>query len=531
MIAPVSSEFLAICQSQLQGLVQGLGASWTILYIPEEWLDASLTNLIPIAMYPEAAPELAGLLPRLVPGPDLAADRSSNPRAFRSEPGLVNPPDLASPLPTTLPTTWPEAWPETLPATQPSRSASPTANAPTANAPTTNSPTTNSPATNSQRLSASRLPAQALAPLGLPDSGTSSSPTRQLLQPLHYDQRLMGVLMVAREGEDWSDQDYAQMEQVATTLAAACGLEQRSQWWQSQLEQQELAQERQQDILDNLIHQFRNPLTALRTFGKLLLRRIQADDPNRGTAEAIIRESDRLQGLLQQIQATVEDLTLLDPVEGHGWPVPASSNATASPLLLPAAPPGLPQPPASHSALPPSNPLGREALSLSACELTAIAAPLLPSFEAIAQDQGQVLQTELIAPLAPVQGNPAALQEVLSNLLENALKYSPPDGTIALRISPPATDPDWQWLEVCDDGPGIPPGDLSHVFERHYRGVQAQGPKGGTGLGLAIVAALVQQMGGTIEVLSPAPWQPLGSRSDRPGTLFRVKLRWASLGK
>jgi signal transduction histidine kinase len=562
MIAPVSAEFLAICQSQLQGLVQGLGASWTILYIPEEWLDASLSNLIPIAMYPEAAPGLVGLLPRLIPGPESGGDRSR-------DDGVANAVTGPMVIPQRLSLASAGGWVlGAQPIEAASASAQPARSAQQATQSVQPAPFAQ-PAQSTQPAQATQ-PAQPLRstksarkkkqlPSGLPEVGDAGSSVRQLLQPLHYNQRLMGVLMVARrEGEDWSEQDYAQMEQVAATLAAACGLEQRSQWWQGQLEQHELAQERQQDVLDNLIHQLRNPLTALRTFGKLLLRRLQADDPNRSAAEAIVRESDRLQGLLQQLQATVEDLTLLAPVEGSGWSAPAAAGAPVTPLLLSAASPSATPSPTAMSGLdsgvgmalpapispavsldlvgkagpvanagPVQNPLGREPLSLSACEMVAIVALLLPSFEAIAQDQGQVLLAELITPLSALQGNSTALQEVLSNLLENALKYSSQGGTIALRVSQPLTAPGWQYVDVCDDGPGIPSGDLPHVFERHYRGVQSQGAKGGTGLGLAIVAALVQQMGGTIEVLSPAPWRPIGSATDGPGTLFRVKLRLA----
>jgi signal transduction histidine kinase len=59
-------------------------------------------------------------------------------------------------------------------------------------------------------------------------------------------------------------------------------------------------------------------------------------------------------------------------------------------------------------------------------------------------------------------------------------------------------------IAISDTGPGIPPQDLEHLFERHYRGVQAATAIPGSGLGLAIAKELIEQMQGEIEVFSPA---------------------------
>ena len=67
----------------------------------------------------------------------------------------------------------------------------------------------------------------------------------------------------------------------------------------------QMIQEKQQDLLDSLLHQFRNPLTALRTFGKLLMKRLQPGDKNREVATSIVRESERLQELLQKFCISV----------------------------------------------------------------------------------------------------------------------------------------------------------------------------------------------------------------------------------
>jgi len=75
---------------------------------------------------------------------------------------------------------------------------------------------------------------------------------------------------------------------------------------------------------------------------------------------------------------------------------------------------------------------------------------------------------------------------------------------------------------VSDTGPGVPECDRSRLFERHYRGVQAQGEIPGTGIGLALVKELVEQMGGELMVVSPAGcWSPwvlaAGQGGDRGG--------------
>ncbi|HSH92951.1 MAG TPA: ATP-binding protein, partial [Roseimicrobium sp.] len=87
------------------------------------------------------------------------------------------------------------------------------------------------------------------------------------------------------------------------------------------------------------------------------------------------------------------------------------------------------------------------------------------------------------------------IEQVVDNLLENAVKYTDPDGRITLRAAP---DRDAVVLRVEDTGIGIPPGDLPHIFERFYRTDKARTrEQGGTGLGLSIVKHIVNLHGGT----------------------------------
>ena len=99
------------------------------------------------------------------------------------------------------------------------------------------------------------------------------------------------------------------------------------------------------------------------------------------------------------------------------------------------------------------------------------------------------------------QADPDRLRQVLSNLVDNGIKYGRPGGSLTVSAGAKAGG----WVEVCvrDDGPGIPPEALARVFERFYRVDKARSrEQGGTGLGLAIVKHAVQAHGGEVRVES-----------------------------
>ena len=96
---------------------------------------------------------------------------------------------------------------------------------------------------------------------------------------------------------------------------------------------------------------------------------------------------------------------------------------------------------------------------------------------------------------ARVFADPADLAHVVDNLVENALRYSPPGSRVTIETQ--VTD-GRAALAVEDDGPGIPVEDRSRIFERFYRGSNGKQAAPGTGLGLAIVAELVERWGGTV---------------------------------
>lgn len=310
---------------------------------------------------------------------------------------------------------------------------------------------------------------------------------RQILLPLLYEGVVMGFLVTSRDDRPWNPQEALQIEKIARTIAIAIAIDRRRAWYEQHYQSQRSLADYQRDRLDDLLHQFRNPLTALRTFGKLLIKRLQPADENQKVATGIVRESDRLQELLQQFDSCI-DLTEAD-LFGE---IPSEKPLP----LLPA-----------HS----------NNLSLETFAVGFVLEPLLVSARAIAQDRNLALTTHIPANLPPITADAKALREVFSNLIDNALKYTPSGGEIAVDVR---EERGGVQIAIADTGPGIPSQDLEHLFERHYRGVQAETSIPGSGLGLAIAKELIQQMQGEIQVVSP-------SKNNR-GTTFKV---WLSIAK
>jgi two-component system OmpR family sensor kinase len=109
---------------------------------------------------------------------------------------------------------------------------------------------------------------------------------------------------------------------------------------------------------------------------------------------------------------------------------------------------------------------------------------------------------QLAVPDEPVvvPGDGSRLAQVLANLLANARTHTPPGTKVTVAL---ATEPSWARLSVTDDGAGIAPGLLPHIFERFARGSTSRSrDNGSTGLGLAIVRAVVEAHEGTVKAAS-----------------------------
>jgi signal transduction histidine kinase len=124
----------------------------------------------------------------------------------------------------------------------------------------------------------------------------------------------------------------------------------------------------------------------------------------------------------------------------------------------------------------------------------------------LAKEKGLKLKVELPEALPKIRGSSPRLQQVITNLVNNAITYTP-EGTVTLRVEEVNSD---VRVEVIDTGIGIPPEDLPRMFEDFFRASNVETK--GTGLGLSITKRIVEAHGGKIWVESPCPGSEAGSK-------------------
>jgi two-component system phosphate regulon sensor histidine kinase PhoR len=158
---------------------------------------------------------------------------------------------------------------------------------------------------------------------------------------------------------------------------------------------------------------------------------------------------------------------------------------------------------------------GQEALERVPCSVEGLFTAVEGDLSGLLTSRRQTVEREVAPEAATVPGDPAKLQDALRNLLENATNHSPEGGRIIMTAR---RHGDRIVITVADEGPGIPPNDLTRIFERFYRVDKARTREGkdpgGTGLGLSIVRHLVELHGGRV------------SAANRParGAIFTVEL-------
>jgi signal transduction histidine kinase len=199
----------------------------------------------------------------------------------------------------------------------------------------------------------------------------------------------------------------------------------------------------------NVSHELRTPLTAMRLVGEQALRR-GVDARGQAAIESMLEEVDRLTTLIEQLLA-------LARAEG------AEADRRSTPI-----------------------------------ELRAVAREVVAACAVLAEEREQELLCEFDEDLHAV-AHPLLLRQALTNVLDNAIRYTPRGGHVRLRLRrSPAGE---ALLEVVDDGPGIAPEDQARVFERFER-LGAQPGVQGAGLGLAIARRAVETCRGRIELAS-----------------------------
>ena len=145
---------------------------------------------------------------------------------------------------------------------------------------------------------------------------------------------------------------------------------------------------------------------------------------------------------------------------------------------------------------------GNEVLDFQEVDLSESIADCLERLKARAVVKNQDLVSEFLTQkrMGTVWADPESIRQILDNLVDNAIKYTPAGGEVRVIL---ATEGTRVRLSVKDNGMGIPLEDLPRIFERFYRVDRARSREmGGTGLGLSIVKHLVQAMHGSVEAQS-----------------------------
>jgi CheY-like chemotaxis protein len=158
---------------------------------------------------------------------------------------------------------------------------------------------------------------------------------------------------------------------------------------------------------------------------------------------------------------------------------------------------------------------GKILLRQDPLSLHAVLEQALEGAQALLDAQGHEVIWDGVDPALRVTGDPTRLVQVVGNLLNNAAKYTPRGGRVALRGGE-ATQPGMLLIEVADTGIGIPPEMLEHVFDRFAQVQQhLDHAQGGLGIGLNVVKGLVEMHGGRVAAESAGPGA---------GSLFRIWL-------
>ena len=210
---------------------------------------------------------------------------------------------------------------------------------------------------------------------------------------------------------------------------------------------------KRQDLLANSAHELRTPLAALRTSAELALSSERSPAEYCDVLESIVSECGNLELLVNQLLLLSE--TESAHYESRGEKVDFTK------------------------------------ITNEACDM----------FGAVAESRGIDLKTDIAGGII-VDGSRLHLRQLLNNLIDNAIKFIPGQGTVTVSLQPTGQG---QRLMVSDTGIGIAENEQKRLFERFYRGDKSRRrdtPTRGTGLGLSICRAITEAHGGTISIES-----------------------------
>ena len=226
------------------------------------------------------------------------------------------------------------------------------------------------------------------------------------------------------------------------------------------LETQRVALRRQREFAADASHELRTPLTVIRSSVEHLER--HRDEPLTASSDAL----DDISAEVDHLTVMVDDLLLLARTDS-----------------------------------------GAVSLDRLPLDLGDVAADAASKLARTAEARGVGIRVD--PEPAMLEGDPARLRQLVTILVDNAIRHSPRGGAVDVKVR---ADDRLAWVEVSDEGPGLRPDDMPHVFDRFYRAPGA--PSGGTGLGLAIARWIVERHGGRIGV----------ANRETGGAVFRAEL-------
>ncbi|GJQ08376.1 hypothetical protein GpartN1_g167.t1 [Galdieria partita] len=327
--------------------------------------------------------------------------------------------------------------------------------------------------------------------------------------PIHYDRVVVGLLLIGKKGKHvWTREEEYQILQSAKTVAIACTLNLR--WQMNPTATVQLP--KIQKLFSNLVHQAQSPLMAMKTFAKLLLKRLPNEDINKELVQNILFQADRLQELLSPLQ-NVNERLLSNIASG--------SVASTIPNQLEA----------SNDSGEAENMKSQNSIHLHLCWIKDVIQPVLSSVRYFAREKGIRFSSKLEPDMPPCLVDEQMLREVISNICENAVKFTPTGGVIRV---------DCYWnskqscvsIDICDTGLGIPQVELVKVLDRGYRAsnVVSNTTTPGNGLGLSIAFEMVQKMKGSLSITSPGKLHKLARKEAKglPGCCVHLSFPRAS---
>lgn len=231
--------------------------------------------------------------------------------------------------------------------------------------------------------------------------------------------------------------------------------------------EQRQIEEQRREFVANVSHELRTPLTNVRSYAETIREAEEGElppDMRKSFLDVIVNETDRMTRIVQDLLA----LSRFDS--------------------------------------------GRTEMKWSSFAFSAAVESVCRSIELDAQRHGHTLRKEFVTTLPYITADRGRIEQVMMNILGNAVKYTPEGGHICLRAGAVGNH---VWLEVEDDGIGVPEADRAHIFERFYRVDKARSREsGGTGLGLSIAMEIVQRHHGQLTLVE----------RPGPGTTVRLEL-------